>query len=71
MVNTELLELKIERSGIKYKAIADMLNLTPSGFLLKRKGTNEFTGSEIQKLKIILGLTESERNKIFFNEEVI
>ncbi len=70
---TATLELKnaIEKSGIKYGAIAEKMGL--SGYGLRRKITNvtEFKASEIVKLSSILELSEAERNKIFFAKEVI
>ena len=50
MVNTELLENYIKKSGYKKKFIAQKLGITSYGFSLKICGINEFKGSEIKLL---------------------
>lgn len=66
MTNTELLRKKIDDSGYKIAHVASQCDLTYQGFLKKMKGETEFKVSEIQALKKLLGLTESEAARIFF-----
>lgn len=66
MTNTELLRDAIQRSGYKLHYIADKVGLTYQGLLNKINGKSEFRASEIQSLHHLLGLTEAEREAIFF-----
>lgn len=66
MTNTELLREAIQRSGYKLQFIADRVGLTYQGLLNKINGKSEFRASEIQTLHRLLGLTEAEREAIFF-----
>ena len=70
MVNTKLLNEAIDRTGLKRYALAKQLGLSRTGLNLKIEGVNEFKGSEIQGLKIILNLSDQERDDIFFNLEM-
>ena len=65
-MNQVLLEEKMESSGLKYNYIADHLGISPQGFIKKRKGQIPFTVREVGLMKTLLGLTNSERDKIFF-----
>lgn len=65
-MNQVLLEEKMESSGLKYNYIADQLGISPQGFIKKRKGQIPFTVREVGLMKTLLGLTNSERDKIFF-----
>ena len=64
-MNKALLEEKLESSGLKKNYIAKTLGLSPQGLSKKRKGTIPFTVREINMMKDILNLTNSERDKIF------
>lgn len=66
MINTELLNDTIEKSGYKRSFIAKQLNLTTYGLSLKISGENEFKGSEIYKISELLNLTMEQRDLIFF-----
>lgn len=66
MTNTELLREVIQRSGYKLQYIAKQAGLTHQGLLNKINGKSEFRASEIQTLHRLLGLTEAEREAIFF-----
>jgi hypothetical protein len=66
MTNTKLLRERIERSGYKYTMLAEKLDLTYQGFLNKIENNREFKASEIEALRILLGLTDEERDEIFF-----
>lgn len=67
MTNTELLESRIQTSGLKKRYIADQLGITYQGFYLKLIGKNEFLGSEIQKLTTLLNIPDKDIKPIFFN----
>jgi hypothetical protein len=67
MTNTTLLEKKIDELGLKRSYIAKELGLSTYGLSLKIKNVNEFKASEIDKLCIILGITDwEEKDAIFF-----
>lgn len=71
MVNTQLLNEKIEMSGYKKEFIAKQLNITRAGFYKKATNGSEFTSSEVSILCKILSITKlSEKESIFFAEEV-
>jgi hypothetical protein len=70
MVNTQLLDAKINGSGFKIGYIVDSLGLSRFGFDKKRKGINKFRKPEIYVLCDLLHLTEDEKQKIFFADEV-
>ena len=67
MINTDILNEVIDQSGLKRTAIARKMGLSDKGLKLKIDGVNEFKGSEIQKLRMILNLTDQERERIFFS----
>lgn len=67
MVNTELLNRKIDERGIKKTYLADKLGISRAAFYLKIGNSNEFTANEIMILCEILGITKlSEKEAIFF-----
>lgn len=68
MTNTKLLRDKIGSSGLKIGYIAEQINITYQGFLNKLNNETEFKASEIKMLQSILGLTNKERDAIFFYE---
>ena len=71
MTNTELLEEKITKSGLKKSYLAKAIGLSSYGLMLKIKNINEFKASEIEKLCILLGITDmEERCAIFFASKV-
>ena len=71
MTNTELLERKIAESGLKKSYIAKAMGLSRYGLTLKLQNLNEFKASEIEKLCILLGITDvEERCAIFFASKV-
>lgn len=71
MTNTELLEEKIMKSGLKKSYIAKTIGLTPYGLTLKVRNINEFKASEIEKLCNLLGINDlEERCAIFFASKV-
>ncbi len=70
MTNTKMLQEKIQESGYKLRFIAKKIGLTYQGFLKKSRNETEFKAREIQGLKELLNLTDSERDAIFFAEDV-
>lgn len=70
MTDVELLNAKIESSGLKRNYLAGQLGITPQGFYLKCSGRNEFIASEIQKLCKLLNITQKEMKAIFFAKKV-
>lgn len=66
MTDTERLRSAIQRCGLKYKFIANELGLSSYGLQKKIENQSEFKASEIQKLSELLGLSETDRTKIFF-----
>ncbi len=66
MTNTNLLRKKIDESGYKLRFIASKLGITYQGFLKKITNETEFKASEMQILRELLNLTDSEFKQIFF-----
>ena len=71
MTDKQALFKVIERKGFFKKHIASVLNISYQSFLNKVNGRSEFTASEIEKIKNVLGLTDIERNAIFFAKRLI
>ena len=69
-VNLTLLTEKIEKSGMKRKAIAEKMNLTTAGLRNKLIGKRDFSASEIKGIAHALNLTGDEILSIFFAEVV-
>lgn len=63
MTDTLALEMEIRKSGLTKKKVAEHLNLSEQGFLLKLNNANEFKASEIESLCKLLKLKD---NTIFF-----
>lgn len=69
MVNTLLLDEKINISGLRVGYICETLGLSRNGFDKKRKGKTPFRGSEVFALCILLNITDAiEKTKIFYPE---
>lgn len=68
MINSNVLRDKIETSGLKYKYLAEQLDISSYGLQLKIDGKNEFLVKEAVKLCNLLNLTNKEREDIFFND---
>lgn len=64
-VNTQLLDEKIEESGLKLGFIVDTLGLSRQGFDKKRKGITPFKAPEIYVLCDLLKISNTERESIF------
>lgn len=71
MVNKELLDKKIEDSGLKKEFIAKSLGITRAGFYKKATNGSEFTTGEVAILCKMLSITKlTEKESIFFAEKV-
>lgn len=67
VTNTKDLRERIKAKGLKYKAIAEILGITPYCLQRKIENENEFKVSEVDKLSSMLGLTLQETQDIFFS----
>lgn len=67
MTDTKALREKIEAKGLKLKAVAEKLGITPYCLQRKINNENEFKVSEVDKLSSMLELTLSETQAIFFS----
>ena len=71
MTNTELLEKRIEESGLKKSYIAKMIGLSPFGLAKKIRNESEFKTSEVEGICRLLKIdTLEERDQIFFANKV-
>lgn len=66
MVNTQLLDEKLEQSGYRISHIVSTLGLSKNGFEKKRKGITPFRAAEIYVISDLLKLTDQEKNEIFY-----
>lgn len=70
MVDKELLDKKMLESGYKTGYIAEQLGVTRSALCYKRRGLRPFRAAEIYVLCNLLNLTQEEKKKIFFAQQV-
>lgn len=69
MVDTQLLEDEIEKSGKKRVYLADKLGCSVQSLRLKIKGEYDFTTSQVDILCTELGITSLvKKEKIFFKK---
>ena len=66
MTDTNALRSIIADSGLKYKAIAEIMGLTPYALQMKSDNETEFKASEIDTLANTLGMDMQQRDSIFF-----
>jgi ribosome-binding protein aMBF1 (putative translation factor) len=66
MINTAELNQAMQQSGLKKSAVAGRLQLTTQTLTRKLNGESEFNISEAQELSEMLGLSASQRQRIFF-----
>lgn len=66
MLNTKLLEKRIDDSGMTMVAIAEKTGILRETLYNKLKGSSEFKASEISSISRGLGLSSSDRDAIFF-----
>ncbi len=69
MINRELLELEIEKSGKTREEIASVLGITRHGLYNKLQGKTEFLASQMKTICDILDLDFIKREQIFFNND--
>lgn len=65
MTNTQELRRKIKENGYKYAFVAGYLGLTAYGLQRKVCNVSQFKAGEIQKLCVLLKLTE-KNGQLFF-----
>lgn len=70
MVNTQLLDKRIEESGLKVGFIIEKLGLSRNGFDKKRKGKTPFRVAEMYVLGDLLKLSDADKSMIFFADKV-
>lgn len=70
MTDSTKLNGAISDSGISITAIARKLGITRECFYKKLNNKTEFKASEIASMQNILGLSNEERDAIFFAKEV-
>lgn len=66
MTDTVALRAVIADSGLKYKALAEIMGLSPYALQLKIDNESEFKASEIDTLANALGMDMRQRDSIFF-----
>lgn len=69
-MNMELLQKKIDESGLKNYFIAEKVGIDRVSLYNKLNGKTEFTMTEIIKLCEVLRLSDSEKVKIFFRKNM-
>lgn len=70
MLNTQLLDEKINKSGFKVGYLVETLGLSRNGFDKKRKGKTPFRAAEIYVLCDLLNLSESDKMAVFYAQKV-
>lgn len=70
MLNAQLLDDRIEKSGLKIGFLVETLGLSRNGFDKKRKGRIPFRAAEIYVLCDLLKLSDTDREDIFFAKDV-
>lgn len=68
MTNTEMLQEKIEASGLKPTELAAAWGVSLPTYYNLKAGKSEFTAAMIQAATTTLRLTKAERDAIFFGE---
>ena len=68
MTDSAALRDIIGKTGLKYRFIAEQLNLSPYGLAKKIDNKNEFKASEIVTLSDLLCLSERTQMRIFFSK---
>lgn len=66
-MNIKLLKEYIKNNGYTYTFIAKKMCISRESLYKKLKGQTEFKASELNKLSILLHLSEEEASNIFFN----
>lgn len=70
MINTNLplLEEYIKASGYRREYISKFLGLSRASFIYRMKGKVDFTITDVNKLRILLNLSDEDIIKIFFSK---
>lgn len=67
MTDWELLEKKIDESGLRRSFVYERVGITRSGWNHKKKSKGDFSPTQILRLCEVLHITKlSEREQIFF-----
>lgn len=66
MVNTELLNKKIDESGIKKKVVANRLGISSTTLRAKINGVYAFDSEQMTQLGEMFGMSNDEFMAIFF-----
>lgn len=66
--NTQLLEEKIERSGLKVAFIISNLGISDTAWYKKKSGKIPFRVAEMKVICYLLHLTDDEAEDIFFSK---
>lgn len=67
MADLELLEKKINDTGMTMVAIAEKTGILRETLYNKLRGISEFKASEISRISNVLRLSSAERDEIFFD----
>lgn len=71
MTDWELLEKKIDESGLRRSFVYESVGISRSGWNHKKKSNGDFTQTQIVKLCDVLRITRlSEKEQIFFRQNV-
>lgn len=66
MIATQLLDVYIEKSGLKISFIVEKLGISRNAFDKKRKGITPFRVSEVYVLCDLLHISDEDKGKIFY-----
>ena len=67
MTDIKRLNKIIEESGFKKKAIAERIGILPSTLTTRLNGQSDFKVSEAAKLADVLGMTPTDKMRVFFD----
>jgi transcriptional regulator with XRE-family HTH domain len=70
MVDVTKLRQRVAESGYKLGHISRLLGLSRPSLTAKIRGKSEFSVSEVQRMAQILNLSPTEKEAIFFAEDV-
>ena len=70
MTDTAKLKQIIKRKGYKLSYIAAQLGISRCALQMKVENRSDFKGKEIATLSLVLSLSASERDEIFFSKIV-
>lgn len=70
MVNVQLLDKAIEKSGLRVGYILEKLGYSKTTWCKRKNGVQNFKAAEIYVLNDLLHLSEEESRRIFFASEV-